>query len=445
MFSGLKKMFGSEPKAAPPPAPAGENPSTSPATPPVPDAALPSGLAAFLCREPVFDRKNRPVGHLFRLHQTASRAALQRALDQALLDTLLGAAETPAGLVFVPLGSDSLDLPAVDRIASANFILLVELAPDADGAALAARLGELAERGIRCGLFRQPKNPAFALAIGQAALGAIDVAASDPAAVRDFSAAIRGNRQQQLLFACGIDTLDDHQLCLQWHYDYLQGRFAASAPPRPAPAGGDPHKMLLLNLMRLVQGEAETAEIAEAMKHDPAVAFRILRYLNSPALGLTHRIDSLSHALIILGRQRLTRWLSVLIFSVRQPELGDWLLVEDALTRARLMELLGAQLLPGRSTDPLFLTGVFSCLDRLLHLPLDKALDAMPLADDVRAAVLERRGPYAELLAVAEACASLDPPRMEEAARQVGLDAETLNRALLAATAWAAEVTEHWE
>ena len=67
------------------------------------------------------------------------------------------------------------------------------------------------------------------------------------------------------------------------------------------------------------------------------------------------------------------------------------------------------------------------------------------LADDVRAAVLERRGPYAELLAVAEACASLDPPRMEEAARQVGLDAETLNRALLAATAWAAEVTVHWE
>lgn len=435
MFGGLKKMFGSAPKAVPPPA----------TTPPAAGAEAPPGLAAFLCREPVFDRGNRPVGHLFRLRQPASRSAGRRALDRALLETLLGAGEIPGGQVFVPLGSASLDLPAVDRIAPASFTLLVELAPDADGSALAARLEQLAGRGIDCGLFRQPKHPAFAAAIGQAALGAIDIAANDPAAVRDFSAAIRGNRRQQRLFAGGVDTLDDHQLCVQSHYDYLQGRFAASAPPRPAPTGGDPHKMLLLELLRLVQGDAETAAIAEAMKHDPAVAFRILRYLNSPALGLSQRIDSLSHALTILGRQRLTRWLSVLIFSVREPEPGDWLLVEDALTRARLMELLGARLLPGQPADPLFLTGVFSCLDRLLHQPLAQALDAMPLADEVRAALLERRGPYGELLAVAEACASLDPPRMEEAARRIGLDAASLNRALLAATAWAAEVTEHWE
>ena len=65
---------------------------------------------------------------------------------------------------------------------------------------------------------------------------------------------------------------------------------------------------------------------------------------------------------------RLTRWLAVLLFSVREPQLNDWLLVENALTRGRLMEVLGAQLLPGQPHDPLFLTGIFSCLDRLLRL-----------------------------------------------------------------------------
>jgi EAL and modified HD-GYP domain-containing signal transduction protein len=72
------------------------------------------------------------------------------------------------------------------------------------------------------------------------------------------------------------------------------------------------------------------------MRLDPASRFRILRYLNSPALALTHRIESLDQALIILGRQRLTRWLAVLLFSVREPQLNDWLLVENALTRGRL-------------------------------------------------------------------------------------------------------------
>ena len=56
----------------------------------------------------------------------------------------------------------------------------------------------------------------------------------------------------------------------------------------------------------------------------------------------------------------------------------------------------------------LFLTGIFSCLDRLLRRPLAEVLGTMPIADDIRLALLERQGPYAALLAVAEASESVD-------------------------------------
>jgi EAL and modified HD-GYP domain-containing signal transduction protein len=201
----------------------------------------------------------------------------------------------------------------------------------------------------------------------------------------------------------------------------------------------------LLHLMRLVQGDADTPEIVEALKQDPLLAFRILRYLNSAAVGLDHRIDSLAQALTILGRQRLTRWLAVLLFSVRDPNFGDWLLVESALTRGRLMEELGRQTLPGHSADPLFLTGIFSCLDRLLRRPLTAILDDMPLSEEVRSALLRREGPFAPLLAIAEASDAFDLEGIERTALAVGLAPESVNRALLSATAWATEVTEHWE
>ena len=141
----------------------------------------------------------------------------------------------------------------------------------------------------------------------------------------------------------------------------------------------------------------------------------------------------------------LGRWLAVLLFSVREPQLNDWLLVENALTRGRLMEVLGAQLLPGQPHDPLFLTGIFSCLDRLLRRPLAEVLGTMPIADEIRLALLERQGPYAALLAVAEASESVDQAGMAGLARAAGVDPDRLNRALLAATAWASEVTEYWE
>ena len=62
-----------------------------------------------------------------------------------------------------------------------------------------------------------------------------------------------------------------------------------------------------------------------------------------------------------------------------------------------------------------------------------------------RAALLKRTGPYASLLAVAEASDAFDLQRMELTAKAAGIEPETVNRALLAATAWASEVTEHWE
>lgn len=441
MFDSLKKILGRGEK------PSGHQPSAKGevATP-----DLTPELRGFLSREPVFDRRDRPAGYLLQWQagpgqtEGGSRTAHDRMLLELLADYLT---QWKTSLAFIRLSEKSLDLAAVYRLPSEKTVLLVELTDTTDTAHLLENLHALRDKGFRLGLFRQPKHPAFAECIAQADIAAIAIDQVDPAAVRDFSAAVRasaGERNFQLL-ASNVESPDEHRLCKQWHYDYFHGSFAKATPRRPEEPGGDPHKVLLLNLLRLVQGDAETAEIAEAMKQDPLLAFRILRYLNSPALGLSRRIDSLGQALVILGRQRLTRWIAILLFSVREPNLGDWLLVENALTRGRLMELLGDKLHPGKNNDPYFLTGIFSCLDRLVRRPIKEIIDDMPLAPEVRDALLQRQGPYAPLLAVAEACEDFDLPRMEATAVAAGLDPDTVNRALLAATAWAGEVTEHWE
>ncbi len=440
MFDSLKKILGGQetPSGRQPPAKSAETPELAPA------------LRGFLSREPVFDRYDRPAGYLLQWQPAknqpdeGTRTAHDAMLLQLLEENL---AQWKTGLAFVALAAESLVLAAVHGLPSEKTVLLVELTDATDTVQLLERLQALHEKGFRLGLFRQPKHSAFAEAITHADLAAIAIDQVEPAAVRDFSAAVRAGAKDRTiqLLATNIDSPDEHRLCQQWHYDYFHGRFAKATPRPPEEPGGDPHKVLLLNLLRLIQGDAETAEIADAMKQDPLLAFRILRYLNSPALALSRRIDSLGQALVILGRQRLTRWVAILLFSVREPNLGDWLMVENALTRGRLMELLGEKLHPGKGNDPLFLTGIFSCLDRLVRRPITEILEDMPLATEVRDALLERTGPYAPLLAVAEACEDFDLPRMQTTAVAAGLDPDTVNRALLAATAWAGEVTEHWE
>lgn len=444
---GLKKLFGGNTDSAvvAPVAP----------LPPVADAkaAIPAASTAYLCREIIFDRKNRPTGHIFFLqHESALASAPtseQTALDEILLATLLSSQEAwNTQRAFIPLSSASLWRVAVDRLPQANIVLNVQLAPEqTDSEQLVARLVELRERGLAIGIVRQPQHPCLGAAMQQADFAIIDVAHTEAGSVRDFAAAVRANEKTHPvdLLALAIETLDEHNLCHTWHFEGFHGNFAANGAPRPNQTQADPHKVQLLNLMRLVQSDAETNAIADGLKQDPLLTFRILRYLNSPALGLRHHIESINQAITILGRQRLNRWLAVLLFSVREPDFSDWLLVESALTRGRLMEVLGAETMPDKAHDPLFMTGIFSCLDRLLRRPMAEALELLPIPENVRNALLNRSGPYATLLTLAIASESFDIERIALAAQSAGLQPDSVNRALLAATAWASEVTDHWE
>lgn len=447
MVFGLGKLFGGkDEKDAPPPAAASTAATAAPEERPT---------TAFIRRDAVFDRDRRLCGHLFRLqHRDAgfgdAPTIRQRSLDDALLKSLCTSAREEGwgkNLAFVPLCSASLDNPWLDRLPSQNTVLLLVLAPEtADPAALTKRINDLKAKGMKLGFFRQPKHPAYSAALAAADFAAIDVAASQGGNVRDFSVAIRSSEVKHpiQLVAVNIESKDDGNLCRLWHFDFFHGPFLASGEADEGPRG-DPHKLHLLHLFNLVQGEADNAEVAAHLKQDPMLTYRILRYLNSAALGLSRPASSIDQALIMLGRQRLARWLSVLLFSVRDPDFADWLLVETSLGRGRIMELLGSKRFPAAESDHLFLTGVFSRLDRLLRQPLAEAVKQISLPAHVRSALLERTGPYAPLLAVAEACEGFDPPRMEAAAVAAGLEPDAVNQALLEATIWTSEITEHWE
>lgn len=402
-----------------------------------------------LCREAVFDRQNQLTGHLFRLLQSSplanNQGDIQSAIDQQLLHTLgRSQAAWNTQTAFIPLSSGSLANAAIEHLPSEKLVLLLRLSlKDDNPKSLHERVSQLRQRGLGIGLFHQPWHPAFNLLRNLADFAVLDVGTSEARDINDFRALFALPDKQFL--ALNIDSPDEQALCQQSGLDFFHGRFAAALPLKPQTPQGDPYKVQLLNLLQLIEGGAEIPDIAEAVKQAPILSFRILRYLNSPALGLSHRIESISQALVMLGRQRLSRWLAILLFSVKGAGFADWLLIESALTRGRLMEELGKQTTPGLPPDPLFLTGIFSCLDRLLQRPLPEIIDELPLADDICHALLARRGPFAPLLALAEASEMFDLADIEACARQAGLDTEQVNQALLVATAWAGSITAHWE
>jgi EAL and modified HD-GYP domain-containing signal transduction protein len=138
-----------------------------------------------------------------------------------------------------------------------------------------------------------------------------------------------------------------------------------------------------------------------------------------------------------MGYAPLYRWL-VLLLATASTSGYSPVLMETAVVRGRLAELLGATRLRGEG-EHLFVAGMFSLLDRLLGLPMREVLESVPLPDEVVKALVGREGRYGPYLALAEAC-ELNSKLVASLADSLDIRPLEVNKAHLSALAWAQSV-----
>jgi len=200
------------------------------------------------------------------------------------------------------------------------------------------------------------------------------------------------------------------------------------ADPEPATARPMPSDVqVAIELMDRLRREEPLDKLEAVLSKDATLAFRLLRYLNSPAFGLSVEISSLRHALQMLGYQRLGRWLALLLASAsKEPAMRP--LMYAATRRGLLLEALSSD---AEMRGELFICGIFSLLDRMLRQPFAELLKSVPVPQRVQQALQDGSGPfqpYLELVRAVEGGAALD---LREAGERLMLGASEINRALL--------------
>jgi c-di-GMP-related signal transduction protein len=166
------------------------------------------------------------------------------------------------------------------------------------------------------------------------------------------------------------------------------------------------------------------------------MSFNLLRFINSAGFGLSCEITSFRHAIMMLGLKRLFRWAALLMTTSRTGGAAS-AVGNMAVVRGRLMELLAAELLPQEECDNAFVTGVFSLLDTMLGIPLDKVLDSISLPESVSHALLHNTGILAPFLELTKACESADDVVFARTAEALQLTNQQVNGAHLQALVWA--------
>jgi c-di-GMP phosphodiesterase len=238
----------------------------------------------------------------------------------------------------------------------------------------------------------------------------------------------------------GVRTLTDLQGC------FKRGAVAVLGWPiddvlQPNAGHAQSDLATILELMRRIDREESIDRLEDTLKLDPTLAFKLLRYINSPAFGLRVEVGSFRHALMLLGYKRLKRWLALLLASASKDRDMKPVMFA-ALRRGLLMEEL-ARASTGNDEqvrNEAFICGVFSLLDRMMRQPFSDLLKSVPVPDSVRQVLVDGIGPYQPLLEVVRAVENESLFDVRDSAERLMLGVGEINRAVLRALAQAMQI-----
>jgi len=236
------------------------------------------------------------------------------------------------------------------------------------------------------------------------------------------------------LLAEKVETEEEFEYCRQLGFDYFQGYFLS----RPNIVQGTqlpPNRLGVLQLMAKLQDPAaEVSDLEEIIGHDVALSYKLLRYLNSAFFALPKEVESLRAAVIYLGTQTIQRWASLLLLARLAERPSE--LMSQSLQRAKMCEML-AKLANRSHSERYFTVGLFSLLDAVMRVPVQKVVEALPLTSELRDALLRFEGPYGEALASAIA----HEQGFFQEAQFADLSPAQMTEAYLEAVSWATEAT----
>lgn len=173
-------------------------------------------------------------------------------------------------------------------------------------------------------------------------------------------------------------------------------------PPQPS-------QQAVLELLRMAHDRADIDVIESAIKRDTALAFELIRFVNSTAFAVPMQVGSVKRAIMVLGHAKMTRWLSRML-RVSTFSADALPLIHAGTRRGLFLEHLASCNAEGAELrDSLFQTGAFSLLDRMTGTAFSRLLQHAQLAPSVSAALVERTGPCAPYLTLAEAIERNDP------------------------------------
>lgn len=360
-----------------------------------------------MARQPIFDRNLNVVAYelLYRSDDEQSVANVingNQATSSVLINAYTSIIENqePKKLpAFLNLPREMFETDTLPAMSHKQ--LVIEVLEDVKvDATLLEAVKRYKEAGYRVALDDFVYSPEYDPLLALADIVKLDILALGMEQVRNTLRHLKPF--QTTLLAEKIETYDELRECIALGFKLFQGYFLQ----RPEIVAGrrlESNEAVLLQLVvELNRDDPDDRRVTELIEQDPTLTYRLLKIVNSAALAIQHKINSVHEALVILGFNEIRKWISLIALSGQKRKPAE--LTRQILTLARLSELVASRLnnkeIPANSA---FLCGLLCRLDAVLDIDREHLLEEIAVSDEIKEAVRNGRGALGELIQRAQA------------------------------------------
>ncbi|HBR09426.1 MAG TPA: hypothetical protein DD735_11125 [Clostridiales bacterium] len=353
--------------------------------------------------QPIFNTKMEIFGYEL-LYRAGKRSVqfdatdLNMATKEVLLTAFsdIGIEEITGGRkAFVNFTADLL-MEEVPHMLSSNILVVELLENTRPTEQLLKKCRKLRESGYLIALddfeYREEYEPLLDLAD----IVKIDFVRSGEAQIENAVRQINRGRRK-ILLAEKIETHEALEFAKSFGFTLFQGFFFCRPTMNTAKAV-DSDAVARMNLLRMIYDpDVSFFDLAELIKRDVVISYRLLKIVNSAYYGLEYTVNGILHAITILGLVEVRKWVTLIIFHQANAGKPNEL-IRMGLIRGLFMEKLAVQMNRRRVKDEYFMIGLFSLADVILGSPMAAIMAETHLNQDICGPLVTGEGERARLL-----------------------------------------------
>jgi len=236
------------------------------------------------------------------------------------------------------------------------------------------------------------------------------------------------------LLAEKVETEEEFETYKDFGCELFQGYFF-SRPKIIQKEAMDPHYKKIFNLIKLLDKDIDLEELSHEFERQADITLQLLRFMNSGQLHLKSHIQSIKHAISLLGKVPLKQWLLLIAYSksehantakVNSP------LLEMASSRSKFMfELMDKLHQDTKRNHEAAFVGLLSLMHCIVHVPLGNILDELNVDEKIHKAISDHTGELGLLLELVVAVEEFKIENANEIAQKLKISQEGFKNCLL--------------